>query len=390
MIDRREFIQGASALGVALSGGVPALASQARIRKHPLAITMWDFSWLERRWPGAGYEDWDRVLDELKQRGYDAVRIDAYPHLIAANPTKEWELVPVWDQQDWGSPAVNRVRVQPHLNEFIAKCFERGILVALSTWWRQDPDNVRMNIKTPQDLAGVWLKALQSIPQHYLKDTILYVDFSNEFCISVWTPWIPSGTKRDSPEGTRWMRDSIGKLKQTYPNLPCTFSFTSEYQTWRDQDVSMLDLMELHCWMTTFSDFNHQVGYKFERFSPTGYHNLQKRGEALYRSDPAKWQASLTKGIDTLAEWSRVSGKPLMTTECWSVVDYKDWPLLHWDWIKELCEIGVRHASSTGRWEAMATSNFCGPQFVGMWRDVDWHRRMTGVIHQGQLPPSTT
>ena len=21
------------------------------------AVTMWDFSWLERRWPGAGYED---------------------------------------------------------------------------------------------------------------------------------------------------------------------------------------------------------------------------------------------------------------------------------------------------------------------------------------------
>ena len=38
---------------------------QAKIA-YPLAITMWDFSWLERRWPGAGYEDWDVALDELK------------------------------------------------------------------------------------------------------------------------------------------------------------------------------------------------------------------------------------------------------------------------------------------------------------------------------------
>ncbi len=44
---------------------------------RPRAITMWDFSWLERRWPGAGYEDWDQALDELAERGYDAVRIDA-------------------------------------------------------------------------------------------------------------------------------------------------------------------------------------------------------------------------------------------------------------------------------------------------------------------------
>ena len=37
--------------------------------EHPFAITMWDFSWLERRWPGAGYENWDLALDELVERG---------------------------------------------------------------------------------------------------------------------------------------------------------------------------------------------------------------------------------------------------------------------------------------------------------------------------------
>jgi hypothetical protein len=388
MIDRRAFVQGASALGLALSSGMPALGSSGHIKKHPLAIAMWDFSWLERRWTGAGYEDWDLVLDELKQRGYDAVRIDAYPHLIAADAGKEWELLPCWDQQVWGSPAINRVLVQPNLNEFIAKCAQRGIHVALSTWWRQDLDDVRMKIKTPEDLAEVWQKALDSIPAAHLRDDILYVDLSNEFCIPPWTPWISPGTRRNSPEGQRWMRDSIAKLRKAYPSLRYTFSFSGEYDTWKSQDVSMMDFLELHLWMTTFSDFNKQVGYHYERFSPEGYNNLQKRGEALYRSDPAKWQASLTHGIDQMAEWSRASGKPLITTECWSVVDYKDWPLLHWDWIKELCEIGVRHAAATGRWSAMATSNFCGPQFAGMWRDEEWHRRLTDVIHQAQFPPS--
>jgi sugar phosphate isomerase/epimerase len=40
--------------------------------RRPLAITIWDFSRLERRWPGSGYEDWDRILDVLVQRGYAA------------------------------------------------------------------------------------------------------------------------------------------------------------------------------------------------------------------------------------------------------------------------------------------------------------------------------
>ena len=34
---------------------------------------------------GAGYEDIDQALDELIERGYDAVRIDAYPHLLLAD-----------------------------------------------------------------------------------------------------------------------------------------------------------------------------------------------------------------------------------------------------------------------------------------------------------------
>jgi hypothetical protein len=67
------------------------------------------------------------------------------------------------------------------------------------------------------------------------------------------------------------------------------------------------------------------------------------------------------------------------------VINYKDWPLLDWGWVKELCEHGVRQASASGRWVAVATSTFCGPQFVGMWRHVDWHSRLTDVIHHGPM-----
>ncbi len=65
-------------------------------------------------------------------RGYDAVRIDVYPHLIAAGADRTWELIPVWSLQDWGSPAKNRVRVNrlsisSSVNAEIAGC-EWGFL----------------------------------------------------------------------------------------------------------------------------------------------------------------------------------------------------------------------------------------------------------------------
>lgn len=352
---------------------------------HPLAITMWDFSWLERRWPGAGYEDWDRALDELKKRGYDAVRIDAYPHLLATDAAREWELVPCWNQQDWGSPAVTQVRIQPALNSFIQSCAQRGLLVGLSTWFREDRERTMMKIQSPEDLGRVWVAALNSIPAS-LRQHLLYVDLCNEWPLSVWAPFYPRGTLRKSPEGVRWMRDAISVVRAAHPGLSLTFSFTSEYATWREQDVSMLDFLEPHLWMTHFTDFYQRVGYHYERFESTGYENLVRNAERVYRQQPEHWQAGLQQGIALLADWSRASRKPLITTECWSLVDYKDWPLLSWDWLKELCEIGVRSASATQRWAALATSNFCGPQFHGMWDDVAWHRRMTGLIHRGVLP----
>jgi hypothetical protein len=132
-------------------------------------------------------------------------------------------------------------------------------------------------------------------------------------------------------------------------------------------------------------EFYKLTGYNYEPFDPKGYTNLILNAEKTYRARPGYWQSLLTAGIDALAEGSRKVALPLMTTECWAVVDYKDWPLLKWDWVKELCAVGTRHAASTGRWLAIGTSNFCGPQFVGMWRDVNWHRQLTNVIRNSEI-----
>lgn len=381
---RRDLLAMPLAAGLAVAAGERSL--RRHIRQRPLAMTMWDFSWLERRWPGAGYEDWDVALGELRQRGYDGVRIDAYPHLVHAGAGKTWELLPHWWFQDWGAASRCRVRVQPELNQFLKRCREHGLCVGLSTWFRQDVDDTRMKIGGPGELAAVWKSTLDSIAAEGLLDTLLYVDLCNEWPLSVWAPFLPKGHTRASAEGVRWMREAVETLRRSYPGLDYTFSFTSEYATFREQDVSMLDFLELHLWMTHYSDFYKRVGYAYERYDQKGYDNLARNGERLYRENAAHWQARLEYGIEQLAAWADVAKKPLITTECWALVDYKDAPMLPWDYILELCELGVRRASATGRWAAMATSNFCGPQFRGMWREVDWHRRMTEVIHAGKLP----
>lgn len=368
--------------------------------KKPKAITMWDFSWLERRWPGAGFEDWDYVVSELVKRGYDAVRIDAYPHLLSKDPEDVWTLKPEWNQQDWGAPALTKVSdIRGNLTKFMRICQKYDVAVGLSAWFREDINNVRMEIKTPQDLANAWLSVLDAIREAGLEDTVLYVDVANEY--PAWCPFIYNDSEyraahidgnndewiiRTDSISKRWAKETLDILRSAYPQYDYTFSQADYYDSLDKLDNSPFDFIEAHLWMTSYTDFYKKIGYNFEHFSSTGYENVVKYAEDLYKSDADGWDSKLISGVKMLADWSRSENKPLITTECWGIVDYKDWPLLHWDWVKHLCEIAVKQAASEGRWLAMATSNFCGPQFHGMWRDVKWHQQLTDIIKNAKLP----
>jgi hypothetical protein len=378
---------------------------------RPYAITMWDFSWLERRWPGAGYEDWDRALEELGERGYDAVRIDAFPHLVATDADREWELLPTWNQQSWGAQSIVRVRALPELTDFIAAARRAGIKVSLSSWFREDRENTRVGFTTPESFGGIWVETLRHIESADLIDQILFVDLCNEFPLQTWAPWLyadqlsrnalrngvamnvpladvmPAEASRKEDRVAEWMAASISVVRQAFPELDLTYSFVTELTTWRDQDVAALDVLEPHIWMANneYSDYYDRVGYHFERFDSTGYDNVVSRGRQEYLSRQDFYDQALFRMIDTVVEWSRTTGKPLYITECWSLVDYKDWPGLEWDWILEINARAVEYAASTGRFVGLATSNFCGPQFRGMWREIEWHQRLTTLIKSASI-----
>ncbi len=406
-MNRRTFLNSSAGVSLGMAAGLGGCTGdeqkkephrqKATGKPFPLAISMWEFSWLERKWPGAGYEDWDLALSELVERGYDAVRIDAFPHLVYHDPGKEYLLYPHWSVQDWGSPGMNRVQVMPALNEFLERCRHYQVRAGLSSWFRKDEDDVRMNLNTPEKHAEAWLTVLRAINKAGLLDTILYVDLCNEWTGDAWCPFFVNDPPEarwsgwDTQKSIHWMKTSIAIIKDEFPEIPCTFSITEEVsdKILHKGDVSMLDLMEHHIWMTSYNqgEFYREAGYTYDRFDNKGYRNMALNGKKLYESRKAYWQKGLTGQIETAAEWSKIVDRPLITTECWGVVDYKDWPLLDWDYVKELCALGTETAARTGRWLAIATSNFCGPQFVGMWRDIEWHRKLTDIIHASQPDP---
>lgn len=358
----------------------------------PLAITMWDFSWIERRWAGAGYEDWDQALDELVERGYNAVRIDAFPHLLDAGAEKDWDLEVLWTTQVWGSPAPNRIRLWPALPDFIRACEARGIRVGLSSWFRQDAANTRLNIRCAADLARIWIRTLELLHSEGLVENLLYVDLCNEWPQTMWTPFFDNApephTAWYSERSMAWLQEAVSRIRTAFPKVPLTASFNPENPQAAAADLGFLDFFEPHVWMVNSHGvkFYKEIGYGFELLDPKGYYNVQKNAERHYRQNAAYWNESLLDLIHGYAEVGRAHSRPLITTECWGVIDYKDWPLLDWGWVKELCELGTLTACATGQWAAVATSNFCGPQFVGMWRDIAWHQRLTQAIKSAPLP----
>ena len=389
-MNRREFLSGAAATAL-VSGASCHGQRTATANRHPRAITMWEFSWIERRWPGAGYENWDEALDGLKERGYDAVRMDPFPHLLAADPHREWLLWPEWNTQDWGSPDVNRIVLVPALFEFIGKCRDRGIKVGLSSWYRKDDADTRMTITSAEIMAANWIKTLDMIKNANLLDSVLYVDLCNEWPGADWAPFMTPLTygQWDNPRSLDFMHKSIALVRAQYPSIPLFYSVATSPNQLIGPDLSAFDLIDPHIWMVQQHDgeFYRLSGYNYERFDPKGYTNLSLKAEDVYRARPQYWQDGLVRAIDDFTKASQRIKLPLITTECWGIVDYKDWPLLKWDWVKDLCAMGTTHAAASGRWLAIATSNFCGPQFAGMWRDVAWHQKLTKIIRGAAIAP---
>jgi hypothetical protein len=357
-------------------------------RDAPYAIAMWDFSWLERRYDGGGYSDWGRALDELTARGYDAVRIDAYPHLVSAGADREWTLPPAFAASDWGAPDTCRVQVLPALTEFVGACADRDIAVALSSWFRADATGRRRDIERPDDLAAVWRDTLDRIADAGLLDAVAWVDLCNEFPLSDWAPFFndPGADRRVSrraPASRRWIAEAIAAVRDAYPGQAyCVSETAGPGKDWdRDPEPGM-DLIDTHLWLMNTSDF---FDWSHDIDDPEHYDWLATRGQRRYRAEPERWQSTLEAEIEAAADWSRRAGLPLATTESWAVIHFRDRPDLDWEWVKELCAVGTRAAAGTGRWAAIATSNFCGPQFSGMWNDVEWHRRQTAAIRNATV-----
>ena len=380
------------------------------------AVTMWEFSWLVRRTGNeAEYADWDKVLDELAERGYNCIRLDAFPHLVAKGPNgevvKQFTILPQSSGFMWGNHRPVQVEPRSALVDFIGKAADRGIYVGLSSWYNLDTLGRVHMIQSPEDYARIWLETLDLLSNAGLHGRIVWVDICNEFSLSRWAPepyanifqskrfgdlWMVLNLSRKWDEGVKqrmknYFDGAIMPLREKYPALKYTFSFQAlGSRQIQEIDVSKFDLAEVHIWVSDYMQWMFRTGQilmhiGFPKY-PVNLRIHAKRMANLYPKHREEYIRMLEARIAFWAQWGKKNGIPLFTTEAWGPINYSDITPAgtgaEWDWVKDIAEHGVRMASERG-WQGICTSNFCQPHFPGMWADVGWHKRITDLILRG-------
>lgn len=382
------------------------------------ATAMWDFSWATRRFGDeAEYADWDRILDELAERGYDNVRIDAFPHLIAADERSalggRFVILPQRRRFMWGNHRSVEIQPREDLIGFISKCKERDISLGLSSWFVADSRHRRDDVRSPDDFVRVWNETLALINSAGLIDQILWVDLCNEFPLDVWA-WGAApeifGNRRRTPasvgiralpwnEATRqrvqaYLSKSISRLREIWPRLRFCYSLCSVVGSkMRSLDVSEFGVAEVHCWLADdlrWSFATMQLASLLEL--PLG---VQIHSALARRASPEKLQRwreeKLAPIMQTWSDWAQKQKLPLITTEGWGPINYAGVTPdeeSDWKWVKDFAALAVERAIELG-WTGICTSNFCQPHHSGMWSDLHWHRDLTRAIREPDCRPTS-
>ncbi|MCX6899271.1 MAG: hypothetical protein NT105_11260 [Verrucomicrobia bacterium] len=424
MITRREFVRRTA--GTALLAGVaegtvqrtlaaaPRTVCGVRALKKSAAIAMWDFSWALRHDPGCEFADWDKVLDSLVERGYNAIRFDVFPPLVATGPdgrVNDSHYFPKNGKKPvmWGNQFTTTLHPRQALKEFIPRCLDRGILLGLSTWFFGPGVE---KVEGLDSFVRVWDETLRFLKDNDLLHNIYYVDLLNEYPLFSGFKWLRGqmdgdikvrGEKAKADGVHEWKEkagnynnetsrkfytgfanDAITRLQVKWPSLDFLFSLTFNGSAdWRVMAPTKIAALDAHYWFVMNPLLSAKAGY-WENIhkladSDTEFPKVQEallKNWTMHKPELIEWMDQQMAEVATLG---RKHNKPIGNTEGWGIINWLDHPSLTWDIIKEAAEICVGLGRKHG-YRFNCTSNFTHPQFPRLWADVAWHKQMTAKI----------
>ena len=348
-----------------------------------LTIAMWDAAYMARRNVDDPFHDWDRCLDELVERRFNTIRIDAFPDAIDPKDLDKPFTFPKTEApfSPWMWYRACDTRPGRDLIEFINKAAERGLYLTLSSWWACLTADLSAERATER-----WIALLEVIKRECGFEHILFTDLCNEI------PGFLAGYEKNLKaigNGNQWNEGQLAFLKSTldgalkmaqeaYPEMRFTFSMNINEQ-FEKVGFQHLDVLDVHLFLsdarfnarTQFNDFVSKA-YK----STDGYRNFSDRCKKAMDAVGPGLRQKQRQQIKWAAEFSQKIGAPLVTTEAWASWFYLDHPDLDWRWLIDWCDVLIDDAIEFGLW-GITTNNYAEPHFE-LWKDVAWHQRVNG------------
>ncbi len=378
------------------------------LRPQRLTIAMWDFSWLNAHYPSGSFEDLDRVTDEVLERGFNTLRIEAFPWVIGQLESLTEESTVKGDPlANWGHSDVDRKHaVAQELIAFMEITRRKGIYVILSTWGVTHPEYPG---KDPEKLFQVWERTLRMLEERGLLELVVFIDLDQEFpFFSSLRPQLEAlsgkaaqasklsdamgdaGAVQPQP-GFRWnetqlefvsdrFQDALAHFQRCFPEQRFTISLTGFWNEVRSMKLDGLDVLELHFWMTKSSRFLNRSGW-VDVQKDRGDHDFRayQRGiDATLNSIRPMLMAEMHQQLQQAMDWSREACAPVATSEAWGPWWHMDHPDLRWDWLRDWCAECNVLAAQYGLWGSTPW-NFSHPYWKN-WGDIDWYREVNGLF----------
>jgi hypothetical protein len=370
------------------------------LKPRRLTMAMWDVAYALRHMPGGSFADYDRVLDQAVERGYNTLRIDPMPQWIdLSKPERvlEWP-DPHQPYMPWNWNTAVKGPVGEWIIDFIEKLHKRPSLhYALSGWWFMtgEPTSppVPAELRRPATMlegAEMWAVLLTQWKKRFGFERIVYVDIANE------TPYFFPGfaDRFKKATGAGWgnsptfspaqiafiaaeINPALALLRREFPELRFTTSIHGDLR-WLDVPVEM-DCLDVHFYAdadprwserTRFGEFSGDHLFETDRWFAEFSDRSVKAAAAVAPMLRARQRFKMTE----FAGWAARRGTPLTTSEAWATWYYIDDPKLDWGWLLEWAKWSVEDAIACKFW-GWTPHNYVQPQFAN-WEDVKWHRTL--------------
>lgn len=386
---------------------IRAAAGKYDMREHlaprRLTMAMWDQAYLMRHIPGGSFADYDRVLDEAVERGYNTLRLDPICHVIdLARPEK----VIAWDDphlpyMPWGMNAGGSGPLGSWQIEFMEKLLQRKLHYTLSCWWFTDPQlgpKPQRIPKTHVEAAEIWGDFLTQWQKRFGFEHLVYVDIANE--VPYFLPGYVQRLKDElgldwgggepfTEAQCRFVRDDLNRamagLRREFPAVRFTASIHGDVR-WFDIGAEF-DCLDVHFfsdadgrWLqrTRFHDLLAGGGgiSQWPMFrDPAGYRGFSDRCRTTWQTVGPMLRARQRQKLAAFAAWAELRGMPLTTSEGWASWFYVDHPDIDWGWLLDWATQTVDDAIEYKMW-GWTPHNYVQPQFAN-WKDARWHQRLT-------------